>query len=59
MFMNQQQGILLAHNDVGYVTLPDGRAYALAVLVKDFDGSEAEASAVIAKVSGIVYETYR
>lgn len=53
------QGILMAHNDVGYVTLPDGRAYVLAVLVKDFDGSEAEASAVIAAVSAIVYEAYR
>lgn len=48
-------GVLSAHNDVAFVTLPDGRHYALAVLVKDFHGSEQEAAKVIAEVSAAVY----
>lgn len=49
-------GTLSAHNDVGFVTLPDGRRYTLAVLVKDFKGSETEAAAVIARISATVYD---
>lgn len=49
-------GELMAHNDVAYVKFPDGRDYALAVLVRDFAGSEAEASAVISEISSIVYD---
>lgn len=49
------EGILAAHNDVGFIQLPDGRHYALAVFVKDFKGDESEASAAIAGISGIVY----
>lgn len=48
-------GHLSAHNDVAYITLPDGRHYTLAVLVKDFKGDEHEASGVIAEVSAAVY----
>lgn len=48
-------GVLSAHNDVAYVTLPGGRHYALAVLVKDFHGSEAEAAKIIAGISATVY----
>lgn len=48
-------GELTAHNDVGYFRLKDGRSYALAVLIRDFSGSEAEASAVIANISKCVY----
>lgn len=50
-------GVLAAQNDVAYVTLPDGHHYALAVFVKDFRGSEAEASAAIARISQTVYES--
>ena len=46
---------LMAHNDVGYFRLKDGRSYALAVLIRDFSGSEAEASSVIANISKCVY----
>lgn len=49
------KGILSAHNDVAYVTLPDGRHYALAVLVKDFHGTESEAAKAIAEISATVY----
>lgn len=49
-------GILTAHNDVAFVELPGNRHYALAVLVKDFNGSESDATAVIAHISAIVYD---
>lgn len=48
-------GELIAHNDVGYFRLPDGRAYTLAVFIRDFSGTEAEASDIIAKISNAVY----
>lgn len=49
------RGELMAFNDVGYFCLPDGRDYALAVFIRDFRGSEAEAAAVMAKISELVY----
>lgn len=51
-------GELMAHNDVGRVMLPDGRTYELAVLVRNFNGTEAEAAAVIAKISAAVYQAF-
>lgn len=48
------EGVLAAHNDVGFVRLPDGMNYAIAVFVKDFKGDEKEAAEAIAKISGIV-----
>ena len=54
-----KNGLLLAHNDIGAITLPDGRVYSIAVLITDFNGSETEAAEIIAGISGIVfrYET--
>lgn len=49
-------GELMAHNDIGYFQLPDGRAYALAVFLRDFSGTEAEASDIIARISYEVYD---
>ena len=49
-----ENGRLAASNDVAFVTLPDGRHYALAVFVKDFDGTDAEAAAIIARISAAV-----
>ncbi|MDE5794497.1 MAG: class A beta-lactamase-related serine hydrolase [Muribaculaceae bacterium] len=49
---------LIAHNDVGYFRLPDGRVYALAVFIRDFSGTEAEASEIIARISREVYECF-
>ena len=49
---------LIAHNDVGYFRLPDGRIYALAVFIRDFSGTEAEASEIIAGISQEVYEFF-
>lgn len=50
-----ENGILAAHNDVAYITLPDGVCYTLAVFVKDFKGNESEAAKVIAQISATVY----
>lgn len=50
-----EAGELIAHNDVGYFRLRDGRSYALAVLVRDFAGTETEATAIIADISRRVY----
>ena len=47
-------GRLAASNDVAFITLPDGRHYSLAVFVKDFDGTDAEAAATIARISEAV-----
>lgn len=49
-----ENGRLAASNDVAFISLPDGRHYALAVFVKDFDGTDAEAAATIARVSAAV-----
>lgn len=48
-------GRLAAHNDVAFVILPDGPMYALAVFVKDFNGSEEQASEAITRISAAVY----
>lgn len=50
-----EAGELMAHNDVGYFRLRDGRSYAIAVLIRDFAGTEVEASAIIADISRRVY----
>ena len=49
-----ENGRLAASNDVAFISLPDGRHYALAVFVKDFDGTDAEAAAIIARISAAV-----
>lgn len=54
-----QAGILSAHNDVAFVTLSDGTHYALAVLVKDFHGTEAQAADAIARISDTIYRALR
>lgn len=51
-------GELMAHNDVGYFRLRDGRSYALSVFIRDFRGSEDEASKVIADISKCVYRHF-
>lgn len=50
-------GMLTAHNDVAFVRYDGNRHYALAVLIKDFNGSEAEASEVIARISATIYSS--
>lgn len=49
-----ENGRLAASNDVAFISLPDGRHYSLAVFVKDFDDTDAEAAAIIARISAAV-----
>lgn len=51
-----ENGILAAHNDLAYISLPNGTNYSLAVFVKDFKGDETEASKVVADISKTVYQ---
>lgn len=51
-------GELTAHNDVGYFRMPDGRDYTVAVFIRDFKGSEDEASHLIAEISRIISLCY-
>ncbi len=50
------KGRQIGCNDIGFVLLPDGRAYSIAVFVKDSEESLADNSRTIADVSRIVYE---
>ena len=49
------KGVLAAHNDVAYISLPNAVRYTLAVFVKDFRGNETQASQVVARISATVY----
>lgn len=51
-----ESGELMAHNDAAYIILPDGRHYTIAVFVKNLHGDEADASAIISRVSAQVYD---
>lgn len=51
----KENGVLVAHNDMAYVRLPNGTSYTLAVFVKDFKGDEKQAAQAIARISGTVY----
>jgi len=52
----QDAGITHATNDVGLVTLPDGRRLAIAVLVADSPESEAIREGVIAQIAKDVWD---
>jgi beta-lactamase class A len=45
-------------NDVGFVTLPDGRRFAIAVFTKSSTTSEADRDRAIAEVSRTLYDFY-
>lgn len=49
------EGRLIALNDAGFVLLPDGRHYTLAVFVKDSRAGDAETEAMLAAISACVY----
>ncbi len=48
-------GRLMAINDVGYVHLPDGRCYSIAVFIENSGYDMQQTEAIIAKISEIVY----
>lgn len=49
-------GQLIGTNDVGFVRLPDGQRYTIAVLIKDSEESEQATSGIIADISRLVYQ---
>ncbi len=49
------EGKIIGVNDIGFVSLPNGHRYTVAVLVKDAAMSQVDASAIIAEISGLVY----
>lgn len=50
-----ERGEVVAVNDGGHVTLPDGRSYSVAVFVKDYAGPQEDAEAMIARISEAIY----
>lgn len=50
------RGEVIAVNDGGYVRLPSGKGYSIAVLVKDFGGRQEDAEKIMAEISRAVYE---
>jgi beta-lactamase class A len=51
-----RDGITSATNDVGIVTLPDGRHLAVAVFVSDSAADDATRDAVIARVAKVAWD---
>ena len=49
------KGQIIGTNDIGFVFLPDGRRYSIAVLVRDSEESEQATARIIADVSEAVY----
>lgn len=55
---NNADDSITAINDVGYVKLPDGRHYAIAVFVKNSKDSLEKTSALVAEISRTVHESF-
>lgn len=53
------EGVKIADNDAGYVILPDGRKYFIAVFVTQSHETDKENAAIIARISEIVYESLK
>ena len=53
------RGRLIGTNDIGFVFLPDGERYTIAVFVKDSEESPDATAAIIADISRIVYQYIR
>lgn len=51
-------GRLTSCNDIGFVTLPDGRTYFIAVFIKDSALADAENDRLIADISAIAYRFF-
>lgn len=48
-------GNIIGVNDIGFVSLPNGHRYTIAVFVKDAALEQSEASVIIAEISALVY----
>lgn len=53
-----KQGLKIADNDIGFVRLPDGRQYYIAVFVMDSQEDDRTNAALIARISKAVYDHY-
>src|SRR4029077_2374180 len=53
-----ENGITAATNDIGIITLPNGRHVAVAVFVSDSPADEATREGVIAKVAKAIWEKF-
>lgn len=54
-----ERGEVVAVNDGGYVVLPDGKAYTIVILVKNYKGKQEDAEKVMAELSAEVYKYVR
>jgi len=53
-----QNGITAATNDIGIITLPNGKHFAIAVFVSDSPADEKVREAVIAKIAKAVWDRW-
>ena len=53
-----KNGITAATNDIGIITLPNGKHLAIAVFVADSAADEASREGVIAKIARAVWDTW-
>jgi len=51
-------GVTAATNDIGIITLPNGRHLALVVFVSDYKGGVAKGESVIAEISKLIWDHY-
>jgi len=52
------QGIKGADNDIGFVTLPDGSGYSVAIFIKDSKESDEMNAQIISRISRVIFENY-
>lgn len=53
------EGVKIADNDAGFVILPDGRTYYIAVMISDSRMSDRENAALAAEISAAAYDRLR
>ncbi len=56
MSSRKPDGVRIAENDAGFVILPNGETYYIAVFVTESKMADKENTALIAQISKIVYE---
>lgn len=52
------KGIKIADNDVGYIILPNGKLYYIAIMIKDSQLSDQENAQIISNISQIIYQHF-
>ena len=53
-----ENGVMVAENDIGFVRLPDGRSYSIAVFVMDSREDDLTNAQIIARISRLVYDCF-